>query len=166
MRHHYRDIRHRLCPVPGSSVQLLEPKIPKWFDEHAVPRYDEFTPGQVADIYAGECCLALIACQQCGHCFSVAFSVSVMSKMKGHWERLGCMISAKSTPEEIAKVRDHDFIKDDPLANDIRDGSLHYGDPPNIECCPAGPTMNSEMLKVIEYWKKGEHHEWVRDAEL
>ena len=156
MHHHYLDIRKQ-----------IPTQIPLWFDEHAVPRYDAFTPGQLADIYADECCLAEIACQSCGHCFSVAFSVSMMSKMKYHWRKLGCIVSSDNiTPEQIKKARVRDFINDDRLANDIRNGSLHYGDPPNIECCPAGPTMNREMLKVIEYWKKGKHHEWVRDAAL
>jgi hypothetical protein len=32
--------------------------------------------------------------------------------------------------------------------------TLHYGDPPNLGCCPAGPTMNSEPLHVWEFWQK------------
>ena len=31
----------------------------------------------------------------------------------------------------------------------------HYGDPPNIGCCPAGPTMNSEHIAVLQHWKRG-----------
>jgi hypothetical protein len=38
------------------------------------------------------------------------------------------------------------------LARRIQSGSLHYGDPPNMQCCPAGPTMNCEDLHVLEYW--------------
>lgn len=53
------------------------------------------------------------------------------------------------------------------LEDRIQDGSIHYGDPPNIECCPAGPTMNCIDVRVVEFWKK-EHpqYEWVRDTSL
>jgi len=37
----------------------------------------------------------------------------------------------------------------------------HYGDPPNIDCCAAGPTMNVELIRVIEHWKQ-DKHEWVQ----
>ncbi len=40
------------------------------------------------------------------------------------------------------------------LSDLIQDGSLHYGDPPNIDCCGAGPTMNSIPIRVVEYWYK------------
>lgn len=30
---------------------------------------------------------------------------------------------------------------------------LEYKDPPNIECCPAGPTMMSVALHVEEFWE-------------
>ena len=33
--------------------------------------------------------------------------------------------------------------------------ALHYGDPPNIGCCPAGATMNCDDLRVLEFWRKG-----------
>lgn len=29
---------------------------------------------------------------------------------------------------------------------------VEYGAPPNIQCCPAGPTMNSVPRRVLEYW--------------
>jgi len=50
----------------------------------------------------------------------------------------------------------------------IRNGSLHYGDPPNVECCPAGATMNCDDLKVLEYWRQSKQtgYEWVRVPEL
>lgn len=40
------------------------------------------------------------------------------------------------------------------LAEQISDKSIHYGDPPNIGCCPAGPTMNSVPIKVLQYWRR------------
>jgi hypothetical protein len=108
---------------------------PIWFDECAVPRYCEFKPDRIANIYARECCLLEIACQDCGHRFLVAMSWS-------SWD----MVNNKGRlSEEIEKI--------------------HYGDPPNIGCCPAGPTMNCEDLRVVEFWKE-ENFEWVRVPEL
>jgi len=39
-----------------------------------------------------------------------------------------------------------------PLAEAIVANTLHYGDPPNITCCAAGPTMNSVPRRVLEFW--------------
>ena len=36
---------------------------PLWWDEHAVPRYCEFSPRMMANIYAREAVLLLISCQ-------------------------------------------------------------------------------------------------------
>lgn len=41
---------------------------------------------------------------------------------------------------------------------------LEYGDPPNIECCPSGPTMTSIPLRVVEWWER-EDGEWFRRPE-
>lgn len=30
--------------------------------------------------------------------------------------------------------------------------NLHYGDPPNIGCCPAGPSMSARTRRVLEFW--------------
>lgn len=124
MNHHYKDIRDRLGP-------------PWWWDERAVPRYCAFAPREVADIYAREAALVMIACQNCGRRFKVAFSYSGM-----------------------------DFIRDiPPLWKRIQRGTLHYGDPPNAGCCPAGPSMNSEPILVLEYWERDERSEWQRVSE-
>jgi hypothetical protein len=40
------------------------------------------------------------------------------------------------------------------LSDEIRLRRVHYGDPPNIHCCEAGPTMNSVMHEVLEYWTR------------
>lgn len=138
MNHHYADIRSRIA----------EP--PKWFDENAVPRYCEFSPDENAYIYADECALVLIGCQNCRATFKVAFSAS----QSRTWLR-GGMGDAESF--RLAK---------DEIARGIRDQTLHYGDPPNVGCCGAGPTMNCLDLKVLEYWRRGERREWVRDASL
>jgi hypothetical protein len=38
------------------------------------------------------------------------------------------------------------------LANEILQGVVFYGDPPNVDCCVAGPTMSSIPVRVLEYW--------------
>ena len=48
------------------------------------------------------------------------------------------------------------------LQTDIRRGVLAYGDPPNIGCCLSGPTMSSDTIRVVEYWKRLDGH-WKRD---
>ena len=125
MNHHYKDIRDKLGP-------------PQWFDEYAVPRYCDFSPEEVANIYAKEVALVLIACQSCRHLFKVAMS----------W------------PFDLLK-------SGDTLEESIEDGSLWYCDPPNIQCCPAGPTMTSVTHRVLEFWRKEYNpYQWVRVAEL
>lgn len=52
------------------------------------------------------------------------------------------------------------------LADAIKDGSLHYGDPPNTRCCESGPSMNCMDLKVLEYWRRDKRLDWVRDSAL
>lgn len=121
--------------------RIAEP--PLWFDESAVPRYEPFTPRSLSNIYAHEAALVLIACQACATRFRVAFSRSSMDDIQA--------LIAERKPRTLADA--------------IRDGSLHYGDPPNIECCAAGPTMNCDDLAVLEYWRKPKW-EWERDQLL
>jgi hypothetical protein len=109
MHNDYSDITSR----------ITEP--PKWWDEHAVPRYCDFGPEKVANIYADEVALVEIACQNCGRRFQVAFVADLMR----HLARGGS---------------DKPYNRDN-LAQAIRGGIIHYGDPPNTGCCPAGPTM-------------------------
>jgi hypothetical protein len=110
---------------------------PQWHDEFAVPRYCAFAPGETSNIYAREAALVLITCQGCGAVHKVAFTSCSM-----------------------------DMVKKRPsIADRIRGKSLHYGDPPNAGCCAAGPTMNSEPRKVLEYWRR-EKCDWVRDPSL
>jgi hypothetical protein len=66
------------------------------------------------------------------------------------------------------------------IAEAIRAKTLHYGDPPNIECCVAGPSMNSVPRRVLEYWHRHDpryvenrriinpsaYFDWVRDRSL
>ena len=103
---------------------------PKWWDEEGVPRYCTFTPDETANIYAKEVALVDIACQSCGHRFDVAFSWG-----STEWVAGVPRVHEPLTPEDAAH--------------------LHYGDPPNISCCPSGPTMNCDDLRVKEFWRKG-----------
>jgi len=127
MHHHYDDIRSRIAEAP------------RWFDEHAVPRYCEFSPKACANIYAEEVMLLLIACQSCGRRFEVCMSTGMR----------------RTNPANA-------------VWSIARSGTIHYGDPPNVRCCPAGPTMNSEPIAVLQFWQRGggTAFEWRRVAEL
>lgn len=125
MHQDYNDIRS-LIPFP-----------PKWFDEVAVPRYCDFSPQAVTDIYADEAALVEIACQMCEHRFYVAFS-----RNRGDGWNVSSM-----------------------LWQQIEKQAIDYLDPPNIGCCPSGPTMTSNSLRVLEYWSRlNTSRDWRRDA--
>lgn len=54
-----------------------------------------------------------------------------------------------------------------PVSHQIENLTLHYGDPPDMECCAAGPTMNSVMIKVVEFWRRNDQTwTWERDSSL
>lgn len=133
MNEYYKDIIEKI------------PEKPTWFDEHAVPRYCQFSPREIANIYADECALVLIACQSCKTEFKVALSHDKMDNVRYR------MMFDRDCPS---------------LANEIGDRTIHYGDPPNIECCPTGPTMNSVPIKVLQYWERWNIFEWKRHKEL
>ena len=127
-----------------NDIRSRIPEPPKWWDENAVPRYDTFSPGQVSNIYANEAVLYRIACQSCGEKFLVS--------------------AAQGTMEGVMAAHSgHPYYS---LADRIRADTLHYGDPPNIGCCPAGPTMNCEDIRVVEYWYREGVSGWQRDASL
>jgi hypothetical protein len=121
MHHDYSDI-----------TNLTEAK-PKWHDENGVPRYCDFHPDRVANIYAGEAALALVECQGCRTKFHVAFSEVNQKHLL--WD--------ESQKFRIAFLSDL-----------ILNQNLKYGDPPNTRCCAAGPTMSSIPIAVLEYWIK------------
>jgi hypothetical protein len=129
---------------------------PRWFDEHAVPRFEAFVPHDIADIYADECCLLLIACQNCGHHFEVAMSSSTHDRIREAAIRAG--LAGEKMPSEIP---------DATLAQAVTSKSIGYGDPPNVGCCPAGPTMSSDSVCVLQYWsRRSGSREWKRDETL
>lgn len=110
-----------------ADIRKRIPTPPLWWDENAVPRYDPFDPNEGADIYAQEIILLKIRCQSCGRPFEVAMSWSAMD-------------------EHVRRVPS--------LEHRINERTIRYGDPPNVECCPAGPTMNSEPDRVLQFWRR------------
>lgn len=109
---------------------------PTWWDENGVPRYDEFHPSYISNIYANEVMLILIHCQSCCHPFRVAVHKSAFDHVH----------SDRSLRDSIPDVG--------------------YGDPPNMGCCAAGPSMQSESIRVLEYWESDSNIEWVRRPEF
>lgn len=139
MHAEYDDIKSRI------------PEAPTWYDENGVPRYGDFTPYNLADIYADECVLLEIGCQGCDLTFNVAMSSSTPSRLT----------------DVIGHGLDEKHFAFGELARRIRAGVLHYGDPPShIETDHAGSTMNSEPRRVLEYWTRRVPGDWVREAEL
>ncbi len=120
-----------------NCIRSRIPTPPLWWDENAVPRYEPFAPGDTADIYADECVLFVVACQACEREFHVCLSTSQMSRHRGEGS----------------------------LASLVERQELEYGDPPNVDCCPAGPTMTSVPVRVVEFWRR-ERFDWVRVPEL
>lgn len=112
---------------------------PLWWDEAGVPRHEVFHPSKCHDIYAREVALLDIRCQGCGHLFLVALSMSLVVRV------------LKSGLPSLAKR--------------IEEGTVHYGDPPNLPCCPGGATMNCLDIQVMEYWRL-DRFKWVRDKSL
>ena len=121
--------------------RIAEP--PKWFDEHGVPRYGDFAPYRVANIYAIEVALVEAACQGCRHQFHVAFSFHTQPGLE---EMVGNCSS---------------------LAEAIRKGALRYGDPPIYGHCRDGAADSCYEVRVLQYWIRPKGWgEWVRDSQL
>jgi hypothetical protein len=116
------------CEYDDIRSKITEP--PKWFDENAVPRYCDFEPGQLADIYAFECCLLRIECQNCGQEFDVAMSESSMDRMRHK------MMFGTYEPS---------------LSDLVRRGDVHYGDPPNARCCQARAAVLASAVASVDY---------------
>jgi len=111
---------------------------PKWWDAHGVPRYCDFHPDESSNVYADEVALLRIACQSCLKEFDVELNWSEHSY---NW-----------TGQKFS-----------PLSHEPK--LLHYGDPPNSGCCPAGHTMNCIDLRILEFWKRSKLS-WERKSEL
>lgn len=109
------------------------PEPPQWFDEGGVPRFVAFSPDEAANIYASEVVLLAVRCQNCGHKFRVCLSWSTMD----------------------GAIRNIPPLSTNPAG-------LEYGDPPNVECCRSGPTMNAIPERVVWFWRMTAAHEWER----
>jgi hypothetical protein len=115
-------------------------ELPKWWDEQGVPRYAEFGPDLVANIYAWEVALVEIACSACGTHFAYAMS------------------------GQSGGGRDENGIS---MAEHIRRGDLENGDPPNYGNCPDGASMGCYNLRVLQYWTRPKGWgTWIRDSSL
>jgi hypothetical protein len=101
---------------------------PKWWDRCGCPRYCDPTPENCSHVYAKHCAFMVIECQACSHEFVVEFAASSIDMLDRHAEPPA-------------------FREWDPT-------NLHYGDPPNIGCCPAGATMNSVPRVLLGSWDR------------
>lgn len=117
---------------------------PIWFDEDGVPRYCKFAPKRCSNIYARQCLLMSISCQRCQQPFLVAMSWNMMPRLSASGEM-------KFVPS---------------LSELVREGKVHYGDPPNVDCCGSGPSMSSVPHHVVEFWQRDDSHEWERVPQL
>jgi hypothetical protein len=107
-----------------------------------VPRYAEYGPYQVANIYPQETALVEIACSACWRHFEVAFS-----------------IPGAGLQETIGKCST--------LTEAIQKGEIHYGDPPAYGNCRDGPSMGCYDLRVLQYWSRAnEKRSWFRDSRM
>lgn len=68
MRGHYQDILDRIDEPPA------------WFDDYGVPRFGDFSPRHLSNIYAREAALAEVSCQACGCMFKVALTDAFATK--------------------------------------------------------------------------------------
>jgi hypothetical protein len=160
------------------DIVALTKNPPTWWDENGVPRYAPHHPWLCADIYADEVALLRISCQACDHEFLVQMSRGSSEQFRHHllthpspevsklleealagWESLWRSDNNDEPPARIAAIRaEVAAMRATPyrsLADLVRSGSIHYGDPPDVDCCPAGATMNCNDLAVVEFWKRG-----------
>lgn len=124
-----------------TDITSLIDEEPQWWDEAGVPRYCQFHPLLSNNVYINEAALMLIRCQSCDQLYRVAITHGPM--------------------DELFAV-----VKTLSIAHRIKAGQLHYGDPPNTDCCAAGATMNSIPVRVLQYWHKDIHFRWTRDETL
>ena len=128
----YGDIRERIAETP------------KWWDERGVPRYADFEPSRIADVYSQEAALIEVACAACKARLQVACS--------------------NIDADPLLKYGT-------PLADKIRRGELSYSEPPAHGNCEDGPSMSCQELRVLQYWYRGHRSGawgggWVRDPRL
>lgn len=136
---------------------------PQWYDENGCPRYAPHHPS-LGPVYADEVVLLEIACQACGMRFQVQMTQAKLHEqvMATVWARHFGIDNEKIPPAWEGHT----------LAAQVRDGIIHYGDPPrhchrdDVPCC-AGDTMDCDDLRVLEFWRRDRGvREWVRVPEL
>ncbi len=137
MHHTYPDIID-LADAAGRK--------PLWWDENGVPRFCAHHPAHSPDVYAREVALLEVACQGCGRRFLVQMA----------WSMSSAILSSLSTA----------YAARGKLSSQVLDRVIHYGDPPNVGCCAAGPTMNCEDLRVVEFWRQTDRCDWERVPDL
>jgi hypothetical protein len=135
MNAYYLDIRSRIKEEP------------KWHDCHGVPRYDVFHPGLSPNIYAEEVVLLEISCQDCHTRFLVEMNWSVMEQIFNRHSE-----SFSSVMRNWLKEEDKGHFP-----------PVHYGDPPGHGC--VGDTENCYDLRIVQFWKRGNTHDWKRITE-
>lgn len=114
---------------------------PVWFTQDGYPRYCEYHPSECG-IYHKFSALILVKCQSCGRDFKIG---TISDYYKIYLLKRAGQISDDMS--ELKKVR----------------YALEYcGDPPNIECCSAGPTMTVEHVSFLEIWKYNDNHVWEK----
>ena len=119
-----------------SDLRALVNKDPDWWDQNGVPRWGKHEPHKSPDIYCNEVALVLIQCQGCRRQFHVqatgnsAFHYMEHTLNSWYYRRA----TGKVPPDQVQPPMDPN-----PLATDIKNKSYHYGDPPDIDCCPVVP---------------------------
>ena len=143
-------------------IDATDGKVPLWWDQNGVPRFRAHHPDLAPDIYAEEVLLLRVACQRCLH-------EQLVQMTWGHNDAIQRRIG-----EEWLALRQGIAIDSDKavrtLADSVRDGTLHYGDPPyhdddRGEFCHAGCTMGVWDLRVEEFWAH-EGSGWKREPAL
>lgn len=132
-------------------------KKPLWWQEGGVPRFEQFNPNSLPDIYADEAVLAEIECQNCGEKYLVCFTSSDTSRFDEYVKRIGINVMynlTKGIETDLEALSEKHKTEKYHLSVKIKEKTLHYGDPPDNNCCEAGATMNSIMIRVVEYWSR------------
>ena len=127
---------------------------PKWWDEAGVPRYCDFSPNEVADIYADKAALIIVRCQGCGKHLPVAWSfreLSIICYVPGHPSGKDCF--ASFTP---------------PTREDS--GSIGYSDAPSHidnqgKYCHLGCVMTTDIRQIKEFWSR-DKIDWKRHKDF
>ena len=127
MRATYDDLR-----------ELAGDREPLWHDVNGVPRFMPHHPRLAPNIYARECALVQIACQDCR-----------------------CRMPVQITANRLDKMTLRERIVSGAI--DYGDPPYHLNDAGEYGHC--GCTMTSDALAVLEFWRRSDG-EWMRDPEV